>query len=61
MPLATIAAWFTQNPDLGEILDRKGEGAAPMVFISEHEDELHSIERGYGNARKPEDYLQSMY
>ena len=59
MPLALIAAWFTQNPDLGEILDRKGEGVAPMVFISEHEDELYSIERGYGNARKPEDYLQA--
>ena len=58
MPLPTIAAWFTQNPDLGEILDRKSEGVAPMVFISEHEDELHSIERGYGSARKPEDYLQ---
>jgi type I restriction enzyme, R subunit len=58
MPLANIAAWFTRSSDLGEILDRKGEGAAPMIFISDHEDALHSIERGYGTAKKPEDYLQ---
>jgi type I restriction enzyme, R subunit len=57
-PLADVTAWFAQNPDLGEILDRKGEGIAPMIFVSEHEDALYSIERGYGTAKKPEDYLQ---
>jgi type I restriction enzyme R subunit len=57
LPIAEVAAWFTQNPDLGEILDRKSEGTAPPLFISDHEDKLHSIERGYGNANKPEDYL----
>jgi type I restriction enzyme, R subunit len=57
MPLPEIAAWFTQNPDLGEILDRKGEGVSQPMFISEHEDKLHSVERGYGKAKKPEDYL----
>ena len=57
MPLTEVADWFTQNPDLGEILDRKGEGTAPPLFISDHEDKLHSIVRGYGNAQKPEDYL----
>jgi type I restriction enzyme, R subunit len=58
MSLANVAAWFTQNPDLGEILDRQHTGSAPMIFISEHADALHSVERGYGNAKKPEDYLQ---
>jgi len=58
MPLADIAAWFTQNPDLGEILDRKGEGFAAPVFISEHPDRLLSVERGYGKAKKPDDYLK---
>ncbi len=57
MPLAEVAAWFTQNPDLGEILDRKGEGSSNPVFISEHEDEFVIAERGYGKATKPEDYL----
>ena len=27
MPLKDIAAWFTEHPGLGEILDRKGEGS----------------------------------
>ncbi len=58
MPLTEVAAWFTQNPDLGEILDRKGEGSAPPLFISEHEDQLHSVERGYGQGKKPGDYLK---
>ena len=57
MPLAEVAAWFTQNPDLGEILDRKGEGRAPPQFISNHEDRMHTVERGYGEAKKPGDYL----
>ena len=58
MPINDVAAWFTQNPDLGEILDRKGEGSAQPIFISDHEDKLHSAERGYGKAKKPEDYLK---
>lgn len=57
MPIAEVASWFTQNPDLGEILDRKDEGTAPPLFISEHDDKLHSVERGYDQAKKPEDYL----
>jgi type I restriction enzyme R subunit len=58
MPLAEIAAWFTQNQDLGEILDRKDEGVPTVFFISEHKDKLYGVERGYGQARKPEDYLK---
>jgi hypothetical protein len=57
MPLADIAAWFTQHPGLGEILDRKGEGRTAPIFISEHSDQLLGTERGYGKARKPDDYL----
>ncbi len=57
MPLTEVAAWFTQNPDLGEILDRKSAGSAPPIFVSDHEDKLKKVERGYGNAQKPEDYL----
>lgn len=57
-----VATWFNdpngQAAALGEILDRKGAGAGPRIFISEHEDRLLSVERGYGNATKPEDYLQ---
>jgi len=58
MNINDVAAWFTQNPDLGEILDRKGEGGAQPILISDHEDKIRPIERGYGKANKPEDYIK---
>ena len=58
MPLDEVAAWFTQNPDLGEILDRKSEGTSPPVFISEHEDKLHKTRTWLRQGKKPEDYLK---
>lgn len=58
MPLADIAAWFTAIPELGEILDRKRLGEAPAVYVSNHPDQLVSSGRGYGKAKRPEDYLK---
>ncbi len=58
IPLAEVATWFTENPGLGEILDRKNDGPSQPIFISHHPDMLHDVERGYGNATRPEDYLQ---
>lgn len=58
MPLAEVATWFTENPSLGEILDRKNDGPSQPVFISHHPDQLRDVERGYGHASRPEDYLQ---
>lgn len=58
MPLADIAAWFTQNPDLGDVLDRHEESRPAPVFVSHHDDRLLGTERGYGQARRPEDYLR---
>ncbi len=58
MPLDKVAAWFTQNSALGEILDRKKDGPGDPMFISEHPDSLHEVQRGYGSAAKPEDYLK---
>ncbi|NPC74033.1 type I restriction-modification system endonuclease [Corallococcus exiguus] len=58
MALPDIAAWFTQNPDLGEILDRNGYAVRPPTYLSVHEDSLIGTERGYGKAKKPEDYLK---
>jgi type I restriction enzyme, R subunit len=54
-----IGAWFAQNPDLGEILDRKAAAQSPPVFVSSHEDALQSAEHGYGSAAKPQDYLEA--
>jgi type I restriction enzyme R subunit len=58
MPLHEVAAWFVANQDLGEILDRRGDGPDAPVYIAEHPDKLRGIQRGYGQAKKPEDYLQ---
>ena len=50
-------AWFKRHPGIGEILDRKSDRAPDPIYISEHPDELVSIERGYGQAIKPKDYI----
>jgi type I restriction enzyme R subunit len=59
IPLAEVATWFTQNPGLGEILDRKNDGPPQPIFISHHEDKLHEVKQGYGNTDKPEDYIEA--
>lgn len=53
-----VVNWFVQNPRLGEILDRKRENTGQPIYVSDHPDALHHIDRGYGNASKPEDYLK---
>ena len=59
MPLADVAAWFVQNPELGELLDRRNGGPEREMYVSEHADSFESAERGYGKAQKPEDYLRA--
>ncbi len=59
MPLQDVAAWFTQRPDLGEILDRSRPARSEPTFVSTHDDRLRSVTRGYGNAEKPGDYLEA--
>lgn len=58
LSVAEVADWFVQNPRLGEIFDRKREATGQPVYVSDHPDALHHIDRGYGNASKPEDYLK---
>ena len=50
------ADWWQQRRQIAQFLDRRDGGANP-VFISHHEDELLSVEHGYGSAERPEDYL----
>jgi type I restriction enzyme R subunit len=59
MPLAEVATWFTENPGLGEILDRKNDGPSQPVFISHHPDTLGEVTRGYGETDRPEDYIEA--
>lgn len=58
LPLADVANWFIQHPGLGELLDRQSGGSARTVYVSDHPDRFEGIERGYGKAHKPEDYLR---
>ena len=58
MPIGEVAAWFVQHPGLSEILDRQSDGPASTLFVSDHDDALKSVERGYGKGKKPEDYLR---
>jgi type I restriction enzyme R subunit len=62
LPLAEVAAWFTQHQGLGELLDRKVKGAggnSQPVVISGHADEVIDVTTGYGAGQKPDDYLQA--
>jgi type I restriction enzyme, R subunit len=53
-----LKEWFKQRKNIATILDAKDGGRNP-VLISRHADELRRVERGYGGAQKPEDYLDS--
>lgn len=56
MPIDEAAKWFTENQQLGEILDRHETTQRPML-LSEHADEFVTAEHGYGKGKKPQDYL----
>jgi type I restriction enzyme R subunit len=59
LPIFEVSAWFTQNPGLGEILDRKNDNPGVPIFISDHEDKLKEVKQGFGETDKPEDYIES--
>ncbi len=59
LTLADVAAWFMRHPGLGELLDRKRQGNGASLYVSDHPDALQRVERGYGTASKPEDYLSA--
>jgi type I restriction enzyme R subunit len=58
---ADTLALFRQHPRLAGLLDGAigGEGARPRVLVSEHEDELISVEDDYGGRASPADYIES--
>ncbi|MBD2357035.1 type I restriction-modification system endonuclease [Tolypothrix sp. FACHB-123] len=53
-----VKEWWERRKAIAQILDRRDGGTQPML-VSRHADELVAIERGYGNAERPEDYLDS--
>lgn len=57
-PPAELAEWFKQNDATLPILMEVREGKTKYI-VSEHEDEFRRVERGYGDASRPEDYLDA--
>jgi type I restriction enzyme R subunit len=58
-PLDQVAAWFTSISGLGEILDRQNEDLSIPIYVSNHQDSLHTATHGFGDGQRPEDYLQA--
>lgn len=55
-----LAAWLKGRSAIGPILDWQGDGENQRyVPISPHADEIVAVTRGYGEAQKPEDFLDS--
>lgn len=59
-PLAETLALFKQHPTLAAVLDaanpaREGDG----MIVSEHEDELVSVQDDFGGRASPADYIES--
>ena len=58
LPIGEARRWLGTITGLAELLDRRWEGPAQPQYLSDHDDALLSIERGYGDATRPEDYLE---
>ncbi len=55
---AKLAEWFAQNATATSILYEVHESDATLI-LSEHPDEFRRRERGYGKAKRPQDYLDA--
>lgn len=55
-----LAGWVKGRPHVGKILDWNPENGGRVIPISQHEDEIQEVTRGYGAGQsRPEDYLGS--
>lgn len=55
-----LAAWLKDRAAIGPILDWQADGDNPhYIPISHHSDEIVAVTHGYGEAEKPEDFLDS--
>lgn len=58
--LKHASEWARKYAGIGKILDWDPDGTGPnLVPISTHADALHTVTRGYGDADKPEDFLDT--
>jgi len=55
---AELSKWISSHSGIGPILDWQGDGDTPRFMpISYHPDAVVGVTRGYGEAKKPEDFL----
>jgi type I restriction enzyme R subunit len=52
------ARWLAAHPGFAAYLDAT-KGPHAGYILSEHDDEVREVTRGYGKARKPKDYLEA--
>ncbi len=58
--VAELADWVRSRPSLGAILDWNPDGTGGSYLpISNHPDQLTGVTRGYGEAERPEDFLDN--
>lgn len=57
---AELSKWLSSRSAIGPILDWQSDGDTPCFMpISNHEDAVVSVTRGYGEGKKPEDFLDA--
>lgn len=55
---AELAAWARERPRMGPALDWSTDGGTPTYIpVSTHDDIVIGVTRGYGNAERPQDFL----
>jgi type I restriction enzyme R subunit len=55
-----LASWFSARAGIGLVLDWQADGENPRYMpISRHDDQVVAVTRGYGDAARPEDFLDS--
>ena len=59
MTTTEMIEWVRSRPYLGKIWEWKPTYEGTWIPISEHEDEVISVTRGYGEGKKPQDFLDS--
>lgn len=58
--LSDLSEWARSKPRLGPILDWNPDGTGGSYLpISQHPDQLKGVTRGYGEAEKPEDFIDN--
>ncbi|MFY9226087.1 MAG: type I restriction-modification system endonuclease [Blastocatellia bacterium] len=54
----SAASWFTNHKEIENFLDTQTKTETKM-YISDHADKIIAVEQDFGEAEKPEDYLES--